>query len=409
MGKRKITTIVLALILIAAMLFSIGCNTKASTTTAATTSTSASTKDFQLGTMFALSGEFSWVGEVMLNGTQMAVSEINASGELPMKLVVNVGDHKGGDVDAATAAARKQLDVNKISVMLTSWPNVSMALAPLCGASNVSSLNGGGNGLDLVNVPWLLTSRDLLDQMLSPLLQYFKDELNVKNLAIIGSTEASGIQGGDLATFYANKLGMKIVDWEKHEPGQKDYKAAITKIKAANPDALLITSFGDDISYTLRDAKQLGLNIPMGTFMDVYQTGIDAVGPEVHEGFYDAKDFFDVNSTLPWAKTYVQNYKKTYPGVDVEIYGANYYELVYVVKDAIKYVISHNGNPNDGKQIYDAIKAIGTFNSLYGDGKMTILDDGTCIKPVAIRQFHNGAFEVVKMMTPARTVGMNYK
>jgi len=415
MGKRKVFTIVVALVLVLVTLFSIGCSSKTSTTTtaatstASTTSTSSYTKPFEMGTMLALTGEFALVGQNMLRGEQLALSEVNTSGDLPMKLEINAGDHAGGNVDLATAAARKQLDVNHISIMLSSWPNVTAALAPLCGASNVGSLNGGGNGLDLLGVPWLVNTRDLLDQFFEPLLGYFANTLHVKNLAIIGSTEESGVEGSDMAQYFAPKLGMKIVDVEQHEPGLTDYKSLITKIKAANPDGLIITSYGDDISYIIRDAKQMGLNIPTGTFMDLYDTGIAAVGPEVHEGLYGAEDAFDTNTTLPWAQAFIKNYTAANPGITVEIYAANYYELVYMVKDAINYVIKNGGNPYDGKQIYDAILKIGTFKSLYGDGTMTLLPNGTIIKPVELRQFHNGQWQVIQTITPPPTQGFGYK
>jgi len=420
MVKRKIATIAITLALVVAILGTVGCSSKASTTTSSggtstisttstTSTTSATNKPFEIGTMLTLTGPFALVGQDMLQGEELAVSEINASGALPMKLDLNAGDHKGGDVDLAVAAARKQIDVNHISIMLSSWPNITVALAPLDGASNIGTLNGGGNGLDLMGVPWLVNTRDLLDQFFQPLLAYFANTLHVKNIAIIGSTEESGVEGADMAQFFAPGLGMKVVDVEQHEPGLTDYKSLITKIKAAHPDGLVITSYGDDISYIVRDAKQMGLNVPICTFGTVYDTGIAAVGADVHQGLYAAEDSFNTDTTLPWAQAFIKNYAAANPGVTVEIYAANYYELVYMVKDAISYVINNGGDPYNGKQIYDAILKIGTFKSLYGDGTMKLLPNGTVIKPVEIRQFQSGKWVTLQTINPPPTQGFGYK
>jgi branched-chain amino acid transport system substrate-binding protein len=60
----------------------------------------------------------------------------------------------------------------------------------------------------------------------------------------------------------APQLGLQLVAAEVHNFGDTDFTPQLLKIQAANPDAILITSYLKEIAIILRQSYELGLKAP---------------------------------------------------------------------------------------------------------------------------------------------------
>jgi branched-chain amino acid transport system substrate-binding protein len=341
-------------------------------------------KEMKIGALMAMTGDGSFYGKVMTQGQQLALDEINASGVFPFKLTLVVEDHKSGDATAGINGARKLISLDRVPWINSSWPNITLTVAPVCWENHVVLMNGGGAALDLLNVKGLHNTRSM--SLSPPLITYFGKTLGIKKIAVIyrGNNEGKG----ELSTTesLAAQMGMTIVDKEMYDPVAvtTDFRSYISKAMAAKPDALILFAYETDQGYIIRQAREMGIAVPIGGTQ--LNPGSIKIAGDLLEGYIWSEDYFAPAND--WARKFAVTYKAKY-GEEPEYYAANYYELMYILRDCISYVLNNGGNPFDGVQLENAIRAIGTFPSLFGT-TVTLNDDGSCTKPIALSKWQKG-------------------
>ena len=91
-----------------------------------------------LGSLLPLSGAGGPYGPVIRAAQQFAVDEINKAGGVLGRQLVLVGEDDQTNPEAAVRAARKMIDVDKVTCMLGTWASaVASAVAPLCWEAKV--------------------------------------------------------------------------------------------------------------------------------------------------------------------------------------------------------------------------------------------------------------------------------
>ncbi|MDK9922671.1 ABC transporter substrate-binding protein, partial [Klebsiella pneumoniae] len=60
----------------------------------------------------------------------------------------------------------------------------------------------------------------------------------------------------------AEKMGLTNLGEETFSNGDVDFAAQLTKIKAANPDALFVSALYKEGSLVVKKAREIGLNVP---------------------------------------------------------------------------------------------------------------------------------------------------
>lgn len=159
---------------------------------------------------------------------------------------------------------------------------------------------------------------------------------------------------------YAKDAGLNVVASEEYDPfGTVDYKPLLTKVKATNPDVVLIIGFIGDAIQLMRQSKEIGFDAKLF----IGQSGWDQA--DFLKGAGDAADYtvgqlpFFREAKWPGAKDFDQQFLAKYNFHP-------YYECVQVagsvdiVADAIK-----RAGSTDPVKVRDAIKAT-DFMSMIG-------------------------------------------
>lgn len=349
---------------------------------------------FRIGSMQPMTGPFAYYGKVMGGGILYAVKEINESGVLPFKMEVVVVDHKSGDNAAGLAGVRKLIDVDKVSFIVATWGNIVPIAQTAAAEVGIPVFNGGAQASELAGLPYMHNDILMVDQMIFPEIDYMVKQYGIKRPAIIHWTESEGIGARDSSAFYAEKIGLKVVAIEGHEPGKTDYRAELTRIKAANPDSLFLWSQGTDTGYVAKQAHEMGLNVPFCCYAELNPEAIAVAGNENLEGTLLASEYLDLNSQRPETQKFVKGYT-AFAGEDPTNLVANYYDMGYIALEAAKNVMSKCGDPFEGKQLETAIQEIKIFPTVYGNGKLELLSSGCTLKQFGIWQFKKGKMELV--------------
>jgi branched-chain amino acid transport system substrate-binding protein len=185
--------------------------------------------------------------------------------------------------------------------------------------------------------------------------------------------------------------GGQIVAELDYNGGDKDFKAQLTAIKAAEPDAVFVPGYYTDVALICIQAKQLSLTAPLfGT--DGWESDqLLKIGQEAVEG-----DYFSTHYARELAseksRSYLAAYEKRF-GHAPDGMAALGYDSVMVLADALK-----RAGTTDGPKLRDAIAATRDFEGV--TGKMSINEQRNATKPAVILQVKNGQFKYVETVNP---------
>ena len=349
----------------------------------------AETQDFKFGMVLALTGPGSWYGVTMSRGAELAAEEINAAGGAAgFRLVPVIEDHRSGDTSAGQAAVRKLIDIDKVPFIEGSYGSVCTSVQPLCAENKVVLVNGGGTAPSLLNKAYLHNTRALGDTTALAVLKYMKEKKGCQKLATIYYNQESGVTINREATKAWKAWGGTVVKEAMVATGQTDFSGEMSQLRAARPDCIGIWSYGTDVGYTVKDARRLGLTVPVGGVE--FTPDALAIAGKAFEGFLIGLDDFDPEIDNPMTQQFVKHFRAKY-GADAKLdyYCANYYDLTYVLKELITRVKAKGGNPRDGAQLEAAIRENPRFATVYG-GTMELRPDGGVVKPVSIFEVKDG-------------------
>ena len=94
-------------------------------------------------------------------------------------------------------------------------------------------------------------------------VRYAAEELHAKKLALISQTTEYGQSGKKQITEIAAKLGLAIVFEESLDVQVRDMSAVLGKVKAAQPDVLLLHLHAGPTALVVRQAAAMNLGLPI--------------------------------------------------------------------------------------------------------------------------------------------------
>ncbi len=226
------------------------------------------------------------------------------------------------------------------------------------------------------------------------LANFAKNTLKAKTVAIFSDVAAPYSVG--LAKFFKEGWlagGGTVVSEVKYTGGDKDFKAQLTVIKNAKPDAIMVPGYYTDVGLIVAQARQLGITVPMfgGDGWEAPEL-IQIAGAENLVNTYYSTHF-SPSSTDPLAQKFVAAYKAKYNGKVPDAMAALGYDSVLVLVDSIK-----RAGTTAEPALRDAIAATKNFPGATG---LTTLDaNRDASKPAVIITVKDGKFEYLETINP---------
>jgi len=219
----------------------------------------------KIGVAVGLSGANSVVAPAVVQSSQLAVEEINASGGIlgsPVELEIT--DDASGAVGAQKAydSLVFQKNVDAIISMETSaarnaaLPIVARGKKPFIYTSFYEGRSCN---------PWMYVNGWVPEQQVAPVVDYFAKSKGAKTFYLVGNDYAFGRGMLDFTKKYIEQHGGNVVGEEYLPIDGTDWTPVLSKIRSAHPDALISATAGGAPNVAL--AKQLkgsGLTLPYG-------------------------------------------------------------------------------------------------------------------------------------------------
>jgi branched-chain amino acid transport system substrate-binding protein len=198
----------------------------------------------------------------------------------------------------------------------------------------------------------------------------------------------------DVFTENFQGMGGRIVGDQSYSEGDTDFSAQLTRLKSSNPQAIFVPGYYTEVGLIARQAKQLGLNVPLlgGDGWD--SPKLIEIGGEALNGSYFS-NHYSVDDPKPEIQRFVTSYRDKYGETPDALAGLGY-DAAMLLFDAIK-----RANSTDPKAIRDALAQTQNFSAI--SGTITLDENRNPVKPATVLQVKDGKLTFMELINPEGT------
>ena len=341
----------------------------------------------KVGVFLPLTGDNAAGGELELRGVKLA-HKLHPE-VLGKKVELVVADNKSDKAESASVAARL-IEKDKVCALIGTYgSSLAMAAGNIVKEAKVPAI-----GTSCTN-PQVTANNDyyfracFIDPFQGTVMANYAYKNGARKVAIV--QEVSNDYSVGLAKFFKEafiKLTNDpdaIVDIANYQTGDKDFTAVLTNLKAKNPDAVFAPGNFTESALLVKQARQLGMEIPfMGGDTWETQEFIDVGGKEV-EGAVMSTAFDREKASTPEAQKFLKAYTDEYKS-EPSALSAMAYDAYLITVDAIK-----RANSTDSQKIRDALAATKDLEAV--TGKTTFDKNGDPIKAAVIKEVKDAKFK----------------
>jgi branched-chain amino acid transport system substrate-binding protein len=298
---------------------------------------------YKIGAIVAVTGKASWLGAPERNTLQMLTEKLNAAGGVdghPIDMIIE--DTQSDETKTVNAIKKLISKDNVLAVIGPSQTGTTMAVIPIAEAEQVPLVSCAAGETIVVPVKkWVFKTPQSDAQAAEKMFDDMKAK-KISKIAIISVTTGFGDQGRKQLKALAPKMGIEIIADETYGPSDTDMTAQLTKIKAANPQAVVNWSIGPVQSIVPKNMRQLGMTIPFyqshgfGNIKFAEAAGAAAEGIRFPAGrLLVADDLPDTNAQKKVLTEYKKEYETKFQE-DASTFGGHAYDAFYIIVDALK-------------------------------------------------------------------------
>ena len=362
--KKKITIGIVAIVVILLIASISGAFNK----------TQSSAEPVKIGIALPLTGGAAFLGESAKQAAQMALTD---AGSTKYKYDLIIEDDAFTPAKTATIAS-KFVNVDKVWAMITFGSGTSNAAAPITENAKIVRFGLASDPTSAIGeynfIHWTPAYKEgeLITKELS--------NRGYKSVAIVDANHP-----GPMAVTSAikksleNYSNVKLTSYNVTNIGDKDFRTVITKLKAENPEIVVVTMFSPEIELFAKQSKELGATYKL-TAAETFEWSNE---PELFEGMWFVSD-----SSVP--QDFTDKFTK--------IYGHSPKAGSTYVYDLVTLLIKTQENSNKRLSSTDLdnilIKEAGYKSPLFG--QVNIDKDGMFITEASVKVMKNKQAELVK-------------
>lgn len=355
----------------------------------------AAKETIKIGGLLPFTGGASVYGQYAREGIVVAVDEINAKGGIKgAKLKIIWEDHQS-NVRAAVNGFLKLIQINKVPAIISENSSPVLACVPIAEEKETVIVNVGAVSPRLVGAGKYLFSNipnGILE--VDVMADYAFNELGYRTMALLHPKDDFGTEVCNRMAKVWEKKGGKIIAREPFELNSVEHRTQLSKIKAASPDCIYCLAYGKEQGVVLKEAAELGIKIPILGSSPFEMPDVIKIAGIAAEGTIYTTPSFDPKSDYPITVNFVNLFKKKH-GKLPEQFAGTAYDAVYILQKAIEKIME-SGKEVSGSNIRQAINEIKEFDGV--SGRFIMQDDGTVLKPMNIKTYKNGEFQLIKVV-----------
>ena len=297
----------------------------------------------KIGALFSVSGPASFLGEPERNTAEMMVAEINKAGGIKgRKLELIVYDTQGDATKAVQAANKLIKDDKVVAIIGPSTTGDSMAVIPVVEKAEIPLIScaAGVKITDPVKKWVFKTAQNDVLAVMKIYKNLQKQKIN--KIAILTVSDGFGSSGREQLKLQAKEFDIKIISDETYSPSDKDMTVQLTKIRQSEAQAIVCWGTNPGPAIIARNAKQLGIKIPLYMSHGVSSKKFIELAGEGAEGIILPSGRVIVADQLPKSDpqkkalmNYVNKYREHYK-VEGDHFGGHAYDAIMLLTKAME-------------------------------------------------------------------------
>jgi branched-chain amino acid transport system substrate-binding protein len=352
----------------------------------------------KVGLNYELSGQVATYGQGLTSGIELAIEEINKNGGVLGKQIELVkADNKSETTESANVTTKLATKDKVVAILGAATSGNTKAAAPIAVQNKVPLISASATADD-VTVDSNGKVRDYVfktcfsDSFQGVIMANFAyGDLSAKNVAVLidnTSDYSKGLAKSFRETF--TKLGGSIATEQGYAAKDTDFKAVLTKIKGANPNAIYVPGYYEEVGLIVKQARELGLNVPIlgGDGFDSPKltelAGKSNLNKVYFTNHYSSKD--NSPEVVKFKSAYNAKYSK-----DPDAFNALGYDLAYFLVDAI-----NRAGSADPEKIKSALASTKNFKAI--TGTLSIDEKHNPVKAITILEMKEGEQTFLKKL-----------
>ncbi|MHB8843985.1 MAG: ABC transporter substrate-binding protein [Nitrospirota bacterium] len=297
----------------------------------------------KIGAILAVTGPASFLGAPEAKTLEMLTEELNAKGGVGGKKVELIIKDSGASSEKAVSFAKQLIDEEKVFAIIgPSTSGETMAIKNLAEAGKTLLLSCAA-AEPIVNpvAKYVFKTPQMDKDAIIRIFEVMKAK-KISRIGVLSSNTGFGGAGKSQIEKLAPEHGIEIVVNEVYDKAATDLTAEVTKLKAANVQALVNWSIEPAQAIVIKNTRQIGLKIPIFQSHGFGNIQYVTVAGKAAEGVIFPAGRLLVADTLSKKhpqKSVLLDYKKMYEAKykeDASTFGGHAYDAMKILVKAIE-------------------------------------------------------------------------
>ena len=319
-----------------------------------------------VGTITDLSGVTAVQGVNNANAVRLAFDEANEKGGIHGRKIRYIVEDSQYQVPRAVQAINKLINNDGVFFTIedggTPMNNATFPMAIEKNVPKLLPLSAARSMYEPFHKLKFSQYSSYVDEMRAG-VKYFIEQRGRKSICAMYQDTDFGKDVLAGATIQAEAMGMKIVATTAHKPTDTDFSAAVTKLREAKCDVIVLGTIVRDTTLIISTTKKLGWDVDLLGQVATYDTAVAEAPGKVAEGFFSMAPslYAYPDDPRPAVKAFMQKYKARY-GVDANYLGQMGYTSAQIVIEALQ----RSGRDLTVDSLVKAMESIQDYHDIFG-------------------------------------------
>ncbi len=226
--------------------------------------TSGSKESIKIGCIFSISGPASFLGAPEARTARMLAEQINAEGGINGHSIELIIKDSGGSSEKAMSFAKQLIDEdNVLAILGPATSGETLQIKSLCEQNQVILMSCAAAEVIVNPVADYVFKTAQKDSQAITLIYRAMKDLGITRIGIISGNTGFGKAGKKQLEDMAPEAGIEIVISEVYDAAARDLTDILSKVKAANVEAVVNWSIVPAQSIVPKNMKQIGFDVPL--------------------------------------------------------------------------------------------------------------------------------------------------